>query len=222
VRSIAVCAVGYLFFFIIADVTQLIVSEHAGVVESTDDPRFIEDKVITQLKVRPMSWEMSGSFDASGKASGVLTSNVTQATPPPPPPLASHGKSTTGSSTGRSEQRLGLIQTSSKARVRRQRKPGGKILATTAQFGERRVTRAQHVTGRSDAALLRDLALQLRDLALQLRDTAARRRERASLMHEDSDVLWVRELDAHMSELDVRMREIEAAQTREGTSRTRL
>ena len=69
-RSIAECAVGYLF--LLADVTQLIVSEHAGVmVESTNNPEVTEDKItqdkiITQVKVPPMSREGSGpSLDVS-------------------------------------------------------------------------------------------------------------------------------------------------------------
>ena len=63
-RSIAERAVGYLF--LIPDVTPLIVSEHAGVmIESTNNPgvtedKITEDKIITQVKVPPMSWEVSG------------------------------------------------------------------------------------------------------------------------------------------------------------------
>jgi len=143
--------------------------EHAGVFELPDDPRVIEDKVLTQVKVQPMSWEMSGPFDASG----VLTSNVTRVPPPPPPPLASPGKSTTGSGMGSSEQGLGLIRAPSKVPVHKRRTPRGMIRAT-AQFGsadyERRVARAKHLVKRDNAVRMREVAARMREVQAEMRE----------------------------------------------------
>jgi len=59
--------------FLIADATQLIVSEHAGItIESTINPGVTEDKTITQVKAPPMSWKGPGP---PVDASDVLASN---------------------------------------------------------------------------------------------------------------------------------------------------
>jgi len=115
--------------------------EHAGVVESIDDPRVIENKVITQVK----------------------------APPPPPPPLSSPGKSTKGLGTRRWDQSevgsglmLGRTWAPPEIRVCEWSTPGGMISAAPADDDPRRAWALRELAReRESARRTRELRLSL-------------------------------------------------------------